>query len=89
MHATHLYPRRSLIALAAAALATIAIAIPAHLVGEGLSFGDGDQAGSAAPTAPATVQLSPQPKPYWLKDPLASPLRQLEGPVVPAANATR
>jgi hypothetical protein len=88
MHATHLYPRRSLIALAAAALATMAMAIP-RLAGEGFSFGGGDKAGSAAPLAPATVQFSPQPKPYWVKDPLASPLPQLEAPVVPATHSTK
>ena len=81
MHATHLYPRRSLIALAAAALATIAVAIPLRLAGEGLSVGGVDKAGSAAS---ATARLSPQSKPDWIKDPLAPPLRQFEAPVVPA-----
>jgi hypothetical protein len=87
MHATHPYPRRSLIAPVAAALAAIAIAVPVRLGAEHLSFSGASIA--PAPATPTCTLLAPVPKPYWITDPLASPLRQLEAPVRPTADTTR
>jgi hypothetical protein len=89
MNATHPDSRRSLIALAAAALATIAIAIPVRLVAEDLNFGGAGKTGTEVRPAPVTVQHSPQAKPDWIKDPLASPLQQLEAPVAPTTRMAR
>jgi len=89
MNATHPDSRSSLIALAAAALATIAIAIPVRLVAEDLNFGGAGKTGTKVPPAPVTVQHSPHAKPDWIKDPLASPLQQLEAPVTPTTRMAR
>jgi hypothetical protein len=91
MNATHPDSRRSLIALAAAALATISIAIPVRLVAEDLNFGGAGKTRTEVRPAPApvTVQHSPQAKPDWIKDPLAPPLQQLEAPVAPTTRMAR
>ena len=80
MYATHLHPIRSLMALLAAALAALVLAVSVRLVSDDLGSGGT----SSSPAAPATVtKLEParHGKPYWVKDPLASPLLPLEAPV--------
>jgi hypothetical protein len=86
MYATHHHPRRALIALAAAALAALAIVIPGRLAIDGMSFGGGDSSGAAA-AAPVTVSPSAS-TPQWIKNPVASPVRELQPSLVPA-NSSR
>jgi hypothetical protein len=73
MHATHLQTRRPLVALVAAALATLAIVVPGRLAAGDLGSGGASSLGSpAVPAAP-----SPRAQPDWVAHPLASPLRGL------------
>ena len=78
MYATHLHPRRALMALMAATLAALAIAVPGRLAAGDLDFGGG--AGNAAPGTAAERAVPVRPQ--WIKDPLASPLRGLQAPMV-------
>ena len=80
MYATHLHPRRSLTALLAAAVAAIALAIPVRLVADDIGSG-GTSSSGAAPVTAMSPQLPLKAKPYWVQDPLASPLQPLEAPV--------
>ena len=74
MHATHLHPRRALLAAAAALALVLAALMPATLDDASFSLGTVDRAAPAQAPAAATT---PRAEPTWQENPLAYPFLQL------------
>jgi len=74
MHATHLHPRRALLAAVAAFMLALAALMPATLGDASFSFGLGDRSAPAQATAPAAATTRSEPA--WKDNPFAHPLLQ-------------
>jgi len=75
MHATHLHPRRALLAAVAAFLLAMAALMPATLDDASFSLGTANNGASAQ--APAPAATTPRPEPVWESNPFAYPLLQV------------
>ena len=76
MHATHLHPRRALLAAVAALLLAMAALMPATLDDASFSLGTANNGASAQSAAPAAA-TTPRPEPVWETSPFAYPLLQV------------
>jgi hypothetical protein len=76
MHATHLHPRRALLAAVAAMLFAMAALMPATLDDASFSLGTANNGTSAQAPAPAAA-TTPRPEPVWETNPFAYPLLQV------------
>jgi hypothetical protein len=76
MHATHLHPRRALLAAVAAMLLAMAALMPATLDDASFSLGTANHGASAQAPAPAAA-TTPRPEPVWETSPFAYPLLQV------------
>lgn len=74
MHATHLQPRRALLAAVAAFLLAMAALMPATLGDASFSLGSANDGASAQAPAAATT---PRAEPAWDANPFAYPLLQV------------
>ena len=74
MHATHLHPRRALLAAAAALALALAALMPAAL--EDASFSLGSAERGAPAQAPAPALTTPRAEPVWEDNPFAYPFLQ-------------
>jgi len=75
MHATHLHPRRALLAAGAAFMLALAALMPAALDDASFSLGAADR--SAPAQAPAPVVATTRSEPAWQDNPFARPLLQV------------
>ena len=76
MHATHLHPRRVLLAAVAAFLLAMAAFMPATLDDASFSLGTAGNGAAAQAPAPAAA-TTPRAEPVWGSNPFAHPLLQM------------
>ena len=74
MHATHLHPRRTLLAAVAAFMLALLALMPATLEDASFSLGGADRSAPAQAPAPAATTRS---EPAWQDNPFAYPLLQM------------